>query len=271
MGNRRASCRPSRPRHPRARSDRDRNLSARQRQGRRLFVARATIALVREIAVGAERLRLIPALAPKTPTSANLRCAIAYRGDLEIPGLAFGPFRNDGAKLVMAGLVPAIHVLLHRQKRKTWMPGIADKFTQSAQSRLLWPGMPKKHQYAPVLLASLLVCTRPRLFSILPSSAAKSFRSCAERQDRISCSLRSRRGISSWYSALPFRVMRSWYSRRSSSFSTRSTSCRLISAVTARLMVGLWVRVQCATYFALHASLRKPSVASTRHSGISSP
>src|SRR6266849_378011 len=23
----------------------------------------------------------------------------------------------------------------------TWMPGIADKFTQSAQSRLLWPGM----------------------------------------------------------------------------------------------------------------------------------
>jgi hypothetical protein len=24
---------------------------------------------------------------------------------------------------------------------KTWMPGIADKFTQSAKSRLLWPGM----------------------------------------------------------------------------------------------------------------------------------
>jgi hypothetical protein len=24
---------------------------------------------------------------------------------------------------------------------KTWMPGIADKFTQSAQGRLLWPGM----------------------------------------------------------------------------------------------------------------------------------
>src|SRR3981189_417340 len=24
---------------------------------------------------------------------------------------------------------------------KTWMPGIADRFTQSAQDRLLWPGM----------------------------------------------------------------------------------------------------------------------------------
>ena len=77
------------------------------------------------------------------------------------------------------------------------------------------------------------------------ASAAKSFRSRAERQDRISCSLRSRRGISSSYSASPFRVMRSRNSRRSSSFSTRSTSCRSISAVTARLMVDLWVRVQC--------------------------
>jgi hypothetical protein len=45
----------------------------------------------------------------------------------------------------MAGLVPAIHVL-GRQKR-TWMPGIADKFTQSAQSRLLWPGMKKSILY----------------------------------------------------------------------------------------------------------------------------
>ncbi len=34
--------------------------------------------------------------------------------------------------------VPAFHVLT---QRKTWMPGIADKFTQSAQDRLLWPGM----------------------------------------------------------------------------------------------------------------------------------
>jgi hypothetical protein len=32
----------------------------------------------------------------------------------------------------MAGLVPAIHVLAAAQK--TWMPGIADKFTQSAQA-----------------------------------------------------------------------------------------------------------------------------------------
>ncbi len=78
-------------------------------------------------------------------------------------------------------------------------------------------------------------------------------------------------GSTASYSALPFRVMRRANSRRSSSFSTRSTSCRFISAVTARLMVDLWVRVQCAMYCALQASSRKPSVASTRHSGISSP
>jgi hypothetical protein len=47
--------------------------------------------------------------------------------------------------------------------------------------------------------------------------------------------------------------------------------CRFISEVTARLMVDLWVRVQWAMYCALQASGRKPSVASTRHSGISSP
>src|SRR5712671_2083766 len=40
----------------------------------------------------------------------------------------------------MAGLVPAIHVFASSDS-KTWMPGIADKFTQSAQGRLLWPGM----------------------------------------------------------------------------------------------------------------------------------
>jgi hypothetical protein len=51
--------------------------------------------------------------------------------------------------LVMAGQkrearlradVPTIHVFTSHQ-RNTWMPGIADKFTQSAQNRLLWPGM----------------------------------------------------------------------------------------------------------------------------------
>src|ERR1700722_8990332 len=40
----------------------------------------------------------------------------------------------------MAGLVPAIYVF-SRERRKTWMPGIADQFTQSAQGRLLRPGM----------------------------------------------------------------------------------------------------------------------------------
>src|SRR5262249_28673963 len=37
--------------------------------------------------------------------------------------------------LVMAGLDPAIHVFGY-DKSKTWMPGSADKFTQSAQARL---------------------------------------------------------------------------------------------------------------------------------------
>jgi hypothetical protein len=35
--------------------------------------------------------------------------------------------------------VPAIHVFSSRYAVKNWMPGIADKFTQSAQSKLLWP------------------------------------------------------------------------------------------------------------------------------------
>jgi hypothetical protein len=34
---------------------------------------------------------------------------------------------------VMAGLVPAIHVF-EVLESKTWMPGSADKFTQSAQA-----------------------------------------------------------------------------------------------------------------------------------------
>ena len=43
----------------------------------------------------------------------------------------------------MAGLVrlvPAILALLWCTRRKTWMPGIADRFTPSAQARLLCPG-----------------------------------------------------------------------------------------------------------------------------------
>jgi hypothetical protein len=43
--------------------------------------------------------------------------------------------------VVMAGLVPAIHVFTKLRQSKTWMPGIADKLTQSAQGRLLRPGM----------------------------------------------------------------------------------------------------------------------------------
>src|SRR5712664_1511161 len=54
----------------------------------------------------------------------------------------------------MAGLVPAIHVCKTRSASKTWMPGIADKFTQSAQSRLLWPGMTEKSTSMTLPLAS---------------------------------------------------------------------------------------------------------------------
>src|SRR3981189_89525 len=50
MGYRAAPGRPSRPRDSRPRSDRDRDLSARQRQGRCLCAAPRAIALVREIA-----------------------------------------------------------------------------------------------------------------------------------------------------------------------------------------------------------------------------
>jgi hypothetical protein len=50
---------------------------------------------------------------------------------------------GESAKRVFALDVPAIHALFRKKevKSKTWMPGIADKFTQSAQGRLLWPGM----------------------------------------------------------------------------------------------------------------------------------
>src|SRR5712691_10477017 len=40
-------------------------------------------------------------------------------------------------------------------QRKTWMPGIADKFTQSAQARLLWPGMTKSVSLSPAKCQSL--------------------------------------------------------------------------------------------------------------------
>src|SRR4051794_20883071 len=113
MGNRRASCRPSRPRHPRARSDRDRNLSARQRQGRRLFIARATVALVCEIGV---------------------------------------------TKLVMAGPYTC-----------PGHPRLASATKEKDVDARHKAGHDEKYQYPPVLLASLLVCTRSRLFSILPS------------------------------------------------------------------------------------------------------
>jgi len=50
-----------------------------------------------------------------------------------------------------------------------------------------------------------------------------------------------------------------------------AAGAEIINDVTARLMVDLCVRVQSEIYCALQGSLRKPSVASTRHSGMSSP
>src|SRR5258707_15358852 len=133
----------------------------------------------------------------------------------------------------MPGLVPGIHVFL--------------PCSQDVDGRDK-PGHDEDIQYASVLLACLLVSTRSRLFSILPSASAKLSRSCAVRQDMISRSFLSNRGISSSYSARPLRVRRSRNSRRSSSFSTPSTKCRRIKAVTARLIVDLCVRVQCEMY-----------------------
>jgi hypothetical protein len=60
-------------------------------------------------------------------------------------GLYLGVLSNDLKKIlpffVMAGLRPGHPRLSCPGSAKTWMPGIADKFTQSAQDRLLWPGM----------------------------------------------------------------------------------------------------------------------------------
>jgi len=41
-------------------------------------------------------------------------------------------------------------------QNKTWMPGIADKFTQSAQSRLLWPGMTRRKTRRPGVIPAFL-------------------------------------------------------------------------------------------------------------------
>src|SRR5882724_11025521 len=46
---------------------------------------------------------------------------------------------KDG--VASARLCPGHPRLPDLSAAKTWMPGIADKFTQSAQGRLLWPGM----------------------------------------------------------------------------------------------------------------------------------
>jgi hypothetical protein len=41
--------------------------------------------------------------------------------------------------IVMPGLVPGIHVFHRIERNKTWMAGIADKFTQSARQTAM-PG-----------------------------------------------------------------------------------------------------------------------------------
>jgi hypothetical protein len=65
----------------------------------------------------------------------NQRARLAL--DQEMTGRGM---RREIDSFVMAGLVLAIHVF-HSYAVETRMPGIADKFTQSAQGRLLWPGM----------------------------------------------------------------------------------------------------------------------------------
>src|SRR5258705_6868820 len=62
---------------------------------------------------------------------------MAGHDELSLRGLFQAP-ENDS---VMAGLRPGHPRLSCLDAPKTWMPGIADKFTQSAQGRLLWPGM----------------------------------------------------------------------------------------------------------------------------------
>src|SRR5712692_322343 len=54
---------------------------------------------------------------------------------------------KDG--VACARLCPGHPRLLTPAARKTWMPGIADKFTQSAQGRLLCPGMTVEKSTAP--------------------------------------------------------------------------------------------------------------------------
>ncbi len=65
----------------------------------------------------------------------NQRVYLALDQEMTGPGM-----RREIDSFVMAGLVLAINVFLFYAV-KTWMPGIADKFAQSAQSRLPWPGM----------------------------------------------------------------------------------------------------------------------------------
>ena len=119
--------------------------------------------------------------------------------------------------------------------------------------------------------ASLLVCTRPRLCSILPSIAPGPFARCAERHDRISCSRRNSRGISCSYSASPFLVMRSRNSRRSfgifDALDEMPLHQRGDGAADGRFVgSGAIGDVLRAAGF-----VAKAEVASTRHSGISSP
>ena len=65
----------------------------------------------------------------------NQRVYLALDQEMTGPGM-----RREIDSFVMAGLVLAINVFLSYAV-KTWMPDIADKFAQSAQSRLPWPGM----------------------------------------------------------------------------------------------------------------------------------
>src|SRR6266849_8003685 len=70
----------------------------------------------------------------------NCPCAMGVKATLSPMSVTL-PVNICVLPTVMAGLVPAIHVFSYHPAAQTWMPGIADKFTQSAKNRLLWPGM----------------------------------------------------------------------------------------------------------------------------------
>ena len=93
------------------------------------------------------------------------RCQFPGGGGAEgRPGTAHASFVDADTELpaLRAGLVPAIHVFLAALVLRRGCPGIADKFTQSAQRRLLWPGMTTLAKRAIGCISSQTLQLNPR-------------------------------------------------------------------------------------------------------------